>query len=116
MEATTTETGINAYLRMRVLADALDSEALAAGEVTTDALTTLAELVDGVMRVTVAWNVTDDKGRPVPPTLEGAESRGMRFQLLYVIGWLEAMAVQVNRQAAVSAVVENEIPMVVAGP
>lgn len=113
VKATTTETGLNAYLRLRVMAESLDTESLMAGEVTTDALMTFAEVLDGVLRVTTAWNVTDTKGKAVPPTQDGSEALGMRFQLMYCIGWLEAMAVQVNRQAAVSAVIEGDLPMVV---
>lgn len=91
LEVTTKSVSSGRLLKLMKLAD-LAGSAGKKRQFTADDARAVESLFNGFASALVSWNLEDEKGEPVPPTLEGVQEQDFDFVLSIIMSWIEAVA------------------------
>lgn len=75
------------FMRLGMLADAVEDAKSAAAEM--EAIDALLMLFDAVL---LSWNLLDDDGEPVPPTVDGLKTLEVQHVMAIFLAWQKEVA------------------------
>lgn len=61
------------------------------GVVSEAAIKSTVELIEDFAKSLIAWNLEDEKGKPVPANLTGLKSQDIEFVMYLINSWMEAI-------------------------
>lgn len=91
LEVVTKSVSSGRLLKLMKLAD-LAGNAGKRREFTADDASAVESLFGGFASALISWNLEDEKGEPVPATLDGVNDQDFDFVLSIIMAWINAVA------------------------